>query len=322
MQSEKVSIVVPVYNAEEHINLFMDSLLSQTYDNIEIILVNDGSTDRTLEIINSYKKHYPNIIKIINKLNGGVAETRNKGIEYVTGKYIMFADDDDKIEPNYIEEYVKANDNDYDIIIGGYIRKTYEGKTLFTRKLENKVLSPYIQLASWGKLYKTEYIKENKFKFLNTAIADDFYFNIFAYQNAKIKIIDNLGYHWMFNEKSLSNTDSKKMNRAEDLIITLNKIKKDLKPKSEEIMDYFYLRTVIYYILFSCKKVDMKRIGQVYDKLFDWLEKNTKEYNKNKYIKLKTNEGEQKTVKIIINLFMKLKKIHLIKPLIYIYSKI
>lgn len=323
MKDEKVSIVVPIYNGEEHLSLCIDSLINQTYKNIELILVNDGSTDGSLEVINKYKEQHPDIIKVINKKNSGVADTRNTGIKYATGKYLMFADNDDEMEPNYIEEYIKANDKDYDIIIGGYIRKTYDGKILFTRKLENKELSPYIQLASWGKLYKMSFIKENNFKFLKTAIADDFYFNIFAYNlTEKIKIIDNLGYHWMFNENSLSNTDSKKMNRTEDLLITLDQIKKELKPKNQEIMDYFYLRTIIYYILFSCKKVQCKKIGQEYDKLFKWLEENTKNYEKNKYIKLNSKAGEQKEVKIIIYIFMKLKKLHLIKPLIFLYSKI
>lgn len=321
--NKKVSIVVPIYNAEEHLKLCLDSILNQTYKNIELVLVNDGSTDNSINIINEYKEKYSNIIKVINKENTGVSDTRNIGVENATGEYLMFSDNDDYMEPNVIEEYIKANDNDYDIIIGGYLRKTYEGKILFTRKLENKELSPYIQLASWGKLYKMSFIKENNFKFLKTAIADDFYFNIFAYNATdKIKSIDNVGYHWMFNSKSLSNTDSKKMNRTDDLIKTLNQIQKDIKTKNRQIIDYFYIRTVIYYILFSCKKVEYKKIIEEYNKLFEWLEKNTNNYNKNKYIKISNNSGEQKNVKMIIYIFMLLKKIHLIKPFIFMYSKV
>lgn len=318
----KVSIVVPIYNAEEHIELCLDSILNQTYKNIELILVNDGSTDKSIEIINKYKEKYPDIIKIINKQNSGVSDTRNIGVENATGDFLMFSDNDDYMEPNLIQTYMEANDNDYDIIIGGYLRKTYDGKILFTRKLENKELSPYIQLASWGKLYKMSFIKENNFKFLRTAIADDFYFNIFAYNATdKIKSIDNVGYHWMFNNQSLSNTDSKKMNRTDDLIKTLDKIEKDIKSKNKPIIDYFYIRTVIYYILFSCKKVEYKKIIEEYNKLFKWLEQNTNNYNKNKYIKLFNNSGEQITVKMIMYIFILLKKIHLIKPFIFVYSK-
>jgi glycosyltransferase involved in cell wall biosynthesis len=323
MQNKKVSIIVPIYNAQEHLKICLDSILNQTYKNIELILVNDGSTDNSIGIMKEYKEKYPEIINIITKENTGVSDTRNLGLGCVTGYYTMFSDNDDYMEENYIESYINADDNDYDIIIGGYIRKSYNGKVLFKRKLKDKELSPYIQLASWGKLYKTSYIRENEFKFLKTAIADDFYFNLFAYNNTdKIKIIDNIGYHWMFNETSLSNTDSKKMNRTDDLIVTLNQIHKDLKPKNNEIIDYFYLRTVIYYILFSCKKVEYNKIIEEYNKLFKWLEEHTKDYKKNKYLKLFNNSGEQTSVKFVIYVFMLLKKLHLIKPFIFIYSKV
>lgn len=323
MQNKKVSIIVPIYNAQEHLKLCIDSILKQTYKNIEIILVNDGSTDKSLEIIKEYKQRYPNIINIINKENTGVSDTRNLGIECASGYYIMFADNDDYMEEDYIQTYIEENDNDYDIIIGGYIRKTYAGKTLFTRKLTNKEISPYIQLASWGKLYKTSYIKNNEFKFLKTAIADDFYFNIFAYNNTdKIKIINNTGYYWMFNNNSLSNTDSKKLNRTDDLILTLSRIKKDIKPKNKELIEYFYIRTAIYYILFSSKKVQYKLIVKEYEKLFNWIKENTTNYYKNKYLKLFNFSGEQLTVKIIIYVFILLQKIHLIKPFLWVYSKV
>lgn len=235
----------------------------------------------------------------------------------------MFVDNDDYIEESYIQKYVEEDNNDYDIIIGGYIRKTYDGKILFKRKLISKEISPYVQLASWGKLYKTSYIRDNEFRFLKTAIADDFYFNLFAYNNTdKIKIIGNTGYYWMFNESSLSNTDSKKLNRTDDLILTLSRIKKDLKPKNQELIEYFYIRTVIYYILFSSKKVEYKLVISEYEKLFEWLKGSTTNYYKNKYIKLFNFSGEQPTVKIIIYIFIVLQRIHLIKPFLRFYSKV
>ena len=322
MENKLVSIIIPVYNASEHIRLCLDSILNQTYKNIEIILVNDGSTDNSLKTIEQYKNKYPQIIKIVNKKNSGVADTRNKGLELVSGYYTMFSDNDDYMEPDYIETYLK-NVEDNDIVIGGYLRKTYDGKILFKRKLKQGKISPYVQLASWGKLYKTSFIKKNKFIFLKTAIADDFYFNLFAYQATdKIKIIDNTGYHWMFNKDSLSNTDSKKMKRVDDLISTLNQIDQDIIPKDRQILEYFYLRTVIYYILFSCKKSKYSIILEGYNKLFDWLGQHTTKINHNPYIKITNHDGEQTTVKWIIYIFVLLQKTKLIKPFLWFYSKV
>lgn len=320
MENRLVTVIVPVYNASEHIRLCLDSVLNQTYKNIELILINDGSTDNSLKIIKKYQQQYPNIIKIINQKNSGVAAARNKGLEFAKGYYVMFSDNDDYMEPNYIETYINsAFDND--IVIGGYIRKTYDGKILFKRKLKQGKISPYVQLASWGKLYKTSFIKQ--FKFLKTAIADDFYFNLFAYQATnKIKIIDNTGYHWMFNDKSLSNTDSKKMNRVDDLIFTLNEIDSKITPKDRELLEYFYFRTAVYYILFSCKKIKYSTLKEGYDKLFNWLKEHTKQIKKNPYIKILNNDGEQNTVKLVICIFSFLQKIKLIKPFLWVYSKV
>ena len=319
--SKKVSIIIPIYNSEEHIEICLNSILNQTYRNIEIVLVNDGSTDNSLRIIRKYGKKYGDKIKIIDQKNGGVSSARNVGLENATGYYIMFSDNDDYMEKNYIETYVDES-SDNDIIIGGYIRKTYDGKTLFTRKLVNKVLCPYIQLASWGKLYKSTFIKKNNLHFLKTAIADDFYFNIFAYNlTNKIKVINNTGYYWMYNSNSLSNTDSKKLNRVDDLLLTLSTIKKNLSPKDKEITNYFYIRTIVYYILFSSRKVEYKKVIKEYNKMFNWLKENNVSTN-NKYIKIFNNSGEQTSVKLIIWTFMLVRKIKLMNLFLFFYCKV
>ena len=319
--SKKVSIIIPIYNSEEHIEFCLNSILNQTYRNVEIILVNDGSTDNSLRIIKKYSKKYEDKIKVIDKKNGGVASARNVGLENATGYYIMFSDNDDYMEKNYIETYVnEAEDND--IIIGGYIRKTYDDKTLFTRRLVNKVLCPYIQLASWGKLYRHTFIKKNNLHFLKTAIADDFYFNILAYNlTNKIKVINNTGYYWMFNSNSLSNTDSKKLNRVDDLLLTLSLIKQNLKSKDKNIINYFYIRTIVYYILFSSRNVEYKRVVQEYNKMFKWLKENEVSIN-NKYLHFFNNSGEQTSVKLIIWIFILIRKIKLMKLFLFFYCKV
>lgn len=317
---KKVSVVVPVYNAEEHLSFCLDSILNQTYKNIQIVAVNDGSTDSSADILEKYKEKHPDIFKVITKENSGVSDTRNLGIKEADGYYLMFSDNDDYMEPDFIETLVKS-DEGYDIIISGYKRVKYSGKTIFQVKLDDKPLSPYIQLASWGKLYNMDFVKKNNFKFLKTAIADDFYFNISAYNKTeKIKTLPIMGYHWMYNEASLSNTDSKALNRTDDLIGTLETIKKSVCCKNKEIIEYFFLRTAVYYILFSCKGTTKKQIDEAYCKLFDWLKKNTSK--KNKYISLFRDYGELTNVKIIIWGFKTLQKLGLARLAVWMYSKI
>lgn len=106
-QKDKVSIIVPCYNAEKYLKKCLDSIINQTYSNIEIILVNDGSKDNTLKILSDYEKKDNRII-VIDKENTGVSDSRNIGVEKATGKYIMFSDSDDYFELDAVESLYKA----------------------------------------------------------------------------------------------------------------------------------------------------------------------------------------------------------------------
>lgn len=317
--NKKVSIIVPVYNASSHISICIDSILKQTYKNLEIILVNDGSTDDTLEKLNKYAQKHSQI-KVYSKKNGGVASTRNYGLSKADGYYIMFMDNDDYIDKDYVEKMVSFDDDDYDIINSGYVRETYDGKVLFKRALIDDEIALYIQLACWGKLYRHEYIK--KYKFLDSKIADDLYFNVLAYNDTnKIKTVSYCGYHWLFNDKSLSNTDNKGLNYTSQLLEVLEKVDNDVNHKNDEILNYFYIRTFIYYILFSSKKVSIDKIMVEYNKMLKWLNDKNISF-KNKYIGIFKKNSEELYVKIAIRFFILLKNIHLIKPFLFIYSKI
>ncbi|MDO6811819.1 glycosyltransferase family 2 protein [Tenacibaculum soleae] len=117
----KYTIVIPAYNVEDYINNTIDSVLSQTYKDIEIIIINDGSTDNTISVISNYENH--NQIKIINQKNKGVSAARNVGIKEATGDYIFFLDADDTIEPNLFEDvnvFIKKNIDKVEIVSFGY----------------------------------------------------------------------------------------------------------------------------------------------------------------------------------------------------------
>ena len=112
----KVSIIVPVYNVESYLDKCLNSLVNQTLKDIEIIVINDGSTDNSQKIIDKYSKKYKNIINI-TKENGGVSEARNLGLEKASGEYIGFLDSDDWIEPDMYElMYQKAKTENFDIV--------------------------------------------------------------------------------------------------------------------------------------------------------------------------------------------------------------
>lgn len=131
MSNPTVSVIIPVYNAQEGIKQCLDSLLNQSFTDFEIILLNDGSTDNSLEVIKKYAADN-DFIRVIDKENEGVAKTRNKGIQLANGKYIVFIDNDDFVDSDYLERFYNEIDQEQlDIVLGGYKRVNQEMKTLF-----------------------------------------------------------------------------------------------------------------------------------------------------------------------------------------------
>ena len=173
-----VSLIVPVYNAECFIARTVDNVLAQSFPDLEIIVVDDGSEDGTGEILDWYAKKYPNVKVIRQTTNGGVAAARNKGIEYASGEYIGFIDSDDMIRPDMVRRmYGSAKTNDCDVVVtsaywltewgyGAWIY--YQAKENVAIDTENFIQKHYISsckngLVAWNKLYRASIVKTRLF---------------------------------------------------------------------------------------------------------------------------------------------------------------
>jgi len=172
-----VSVIIPVYNVERYLDRCINSIINQTYSNIEIILINDGSTDKSLEKCNEYKDK-DSRIKLISKKNSGLSDTRNCGINVATGKFLTFIDSDDWITSDYIKHLIDlVNSYQADISVTSYL-KVWEGKEEVLR-INDKDKKPVIMdseeaivfllyqrlftTSAWGKLFKQELFKDVNF---------------------------------------------------------------------------------------------------------------------------------------------------------------
>lgn len=163
-----ISVIVPVYNVEKYLERCLDSILSQTLADLEIICVNDGSTDNSLEILNRYAK-IDNRIKVINKENGGLSDARNKALEFVTSPYIAFVDSDDWIEKTTFEEAYQAIEKyKTDFVCFGY-KKVYDNGNVEIQHLQYKGLKKIdykvarkTPVTVWSKIFRTSIIKEKE----------------------------------------------------------------------------------------------------------------------------------------------------------------
>ena len=321
----KVSIIIPVYNASSYIEKCVKSVLKQTYKNIEIILINDGSTDNSLEIIKKISKENEKV-KYYNQKNIGVAKTRNNGIKYSSGEYIMFIDNDDYIDSDYVENFVKALDKDTDYVFGGYRRVDLQGNTIYSKTFKNKPWSYYMFVTPWGKIYKKRFLIENNIEFLPVKMGEDIYFTITAISySTNHKIIDYIGYNWLDNSESVSNTLHKKNNNQnkDDLISLFKNILKKVNKKYIEenkiIIKYFFLKTIIWYIMYSGKGSNYQNTYINYKSLIKWISNNIEKPYKG--IITFNPKGETIKVKFIVKLFVFLDKIHLLKLFLKIYCK-
>ena len=294
----KISVIVPVYNVEKYIRQCLESIVNQTYRNLEVIVVNDGTKDNSMEIIEEFSSDKR--IKVINKENGGIASARNRGIDEATGDYISFIDSDDWIELNTYKKLVEIID-DEDIITFNYNRIDNETQKIIRKnylKMEEVLKLPkeYVYLYSeledmcCIKLYKTEYIKENNFKFLEI-LHEDFWWKVeTTYKTFKIKGIDDSFYNYRINRKdnrmSLEkNIDEKILKYKENSYkILLNNMKQFIKQYND-----FSLGKLIYLNL-EMENWRVKLYGDFYFEDIDSLLK--------KYLSKKNNNLIEK--KIII----------------------
>jgi len=323
-----VSIIVPVYNAEKTLGYCLESILNNTYKDYEIILINDGSKDNSQDIIDRYLNKYPRKISSYFQKNSGVAVARNKGIKYSKGKYLFFIDNDDYIDEDYIEKFVKAlEESKAEMVIGGYRRVNPDGKEIFVRRARNTPWTKYKMVAPWGRVYKRESLISSRLQFLENEIWEDVYFNILANYKLKVAIIDYVGYNWVYNPCSLSNTTYKTINPFVNLtkVFTIIKTEVDVIkiPDSERsLLEYFFIKASVWYLLHSGRGVGYDKLDKEYLKLFGWLEKNFPKYMRNEQISIFKPKGEDFSVRIAVWGFLFLKRIHLEKIFLRLYSRV
>lgn len=218
VKNPKVSVIIPAYNAEKYIKRTVESLLKQTFEDIELICVNDGSKDKTLEILKKIEEKDKRV-RIVDKKNEGVWKARIDGIKAANGKYTTFIDADDYVEENFIEELHRSiKESDSDISICGFKRidektgkvlsqemKYEETKIIQNEKNFEEVIS--INTALWNKLYKTEILKKTKELSNPPRILEDMMFLCMVYQKTnKISFVNKYLYNYMVLEGSAMNT--------------------------------------------------------------------------------------------------------------------
>ena len=218
-QTKKVSVIIPVYNAEKYIRKTLDSVLAQSYPDKEILLVENGCEDQSSEILLEYAGKHDEI-KIINCLDRGAGTARNMGMEQAAGEYILFVDADDYLpDTGILEKYVKAADQtEVDVVVSNYARLWEERILPAVKHSAFSVYSPSSEEFRfrgffgngtlsyvWGRLYRRSFLIQNQIMFTNLTYAEDKLFNMECYIcDAKYVFLEDTGYIYRKNDTSVS----------------------------------------------------------------------------------------------------------------------
>ena len=309
----KYSIIVPVYNVEKYIRKCLESIYNQTYNNYEVIIVNDGSKDNSELIIDEYIKK-DNRFKCYSKSNGGLSDARNYGLKYVTGDYILFVDSDDYIDTNLLKEL--SNHTKYDMIkfktniVDFNYKLIRKEKTLCNSKEVSCVDLFNIEFCepAWSYAYKTSFFRNNKFKYSKGKIHEDFGLTPLCLIKAKkIYYLNYYGYNYVIRKDGIINsTKSKK--RVDDMLFHFDYLIKEIN-KLENIDEnvlvefkHFLANRMIYML----KILDKKHIKYYLNELNN---KNIKDFFLENTLKRKIKKRIYLNYPKLYSTILKIKKV-------------
>lgn len=256
--SPKVSVVLPVYNAEEYLPRCLDSVLSQTYENLEVVAVDDGSSDGSPALLDAYVARYPERVVVEHRPNGGAAAARNRGIELCSGDYLTFIDNDDWLDPDFIQRMVEAAlSSDAEVVCCGYRRPDDRGRVLLeATPRPSDEWGRYVVEAAWAKLYRTGHVRSHGLEFLNTNIDEDLYFSLPAIELAdRVEVVPRAGYNWFYNTASVSNTSQRSSEGLlfEETLDAILAMMRDRGIQMTDILRHYFVRLVAWFLLYTCR---------------------------------------------------------------------
>lgn len=323
-----VSVIIPAYNVEKYLRETLESVVHQEYQNFEIILINDGSTDGTQKIIEEYKEKYPDKIIAFEQKNRGQSATRNRALEYVNGKYIAFVDADDILKKDYLKILYEACERENaDIAIGGYVKfVSGSDKIVYSRRATDwdvefdYNLHHVFQYSPCGKLFLTQFIKDHEFRFSEGEQLEDGPYGVMTHIIAKkVAVLDYQGYRYRIHEESTMGNVRKKQARPKvpykGIETAIKQVKKYRKePEVNEMLEYCIIKVLAGLTTSMYKSCDKKTRKELCQYCYYILDKYFPNAGKNPYIKISRLKKIPFVHKMAVRLFMIAYKMHILYP--------
>lgn len=322
----KVSCIIPVYNVEQYLRRCLDSLLEQTFQDFEILCVNDCSPDGSLDILRDYESRYPDKLRILqNEENMGQGRSRARAIRQAQGEYICFVDSDDYVKRDYLETYVNAmEEKPCDLVIGGYVRDV-DGD--FTEVLvSDSDWSILTYTVAWGKLFRRDFLLDYDIDFSDKRQGEDIYFSLRVYYHMKsYRVIPYGGYYYYLNRNSTTGKMNYQLNFewivADMFDLFMDKC--DLNLVSEDKrrhIEYDYLANMINALITYGHGSRPGRMKQKFQFFKEDMKRRFPECTGNPLVGIRRPEGQTLKIRLGVGVTMLLGRIHLDGVLFWLIS--
>ncbi len=331
----KISVIIPAYNAEDFLEDTLTSVLAQTFDDFEVIVINDGSTDTTWDIIERYQGMYPEIIRAFSQENQGQSATRNHALKYVKGDYIAFVDADDLLEPEYLQKlYQACVEEQAEVAICGYKKfDTQTNEIVYTRLPGEWTvdfqhgLSHVFQYSPWAQLYSTEFIKKHHIIFSVGEQLEDGPYGVMTHILAnKVAVVDWYGYRYRVYSGSTMGNVRKKQSKPKvpykgirAATLTVREFKKDAY--TDEVLEYCMIKILAGLTTNMYKSVDKETRKEICQYCYKYINRYFPNVQKNPYIKMNALPKLPLSHRGAVRLFVLAYRTHTLYPFSLAVSK-
>jgi len=298
-----LSVIIPVYNAENYIQKCIESLLTQTLPDIEIIVVDDKGPDRSMDVVRQIKETHPRgqaITLLEMGHNSGAAAARNYGLQNAHGEYVAFVDSDDWCEPNMYESlYSKAKDDDCDWCYGHAIKEYPDGRktTLKQPEMPSGILTPEIRkemlsrfvACFWTSIYKRDFLVRNQILFPPYRFSEDSFFVWMVVMHAqRFAVVNKTFYHYIVQPNSVSNLydGTKHQQKIDVFTLLIHRLKEEhLYTPYQMELDYLYIKKGFFIPLSICAINTRSHLSKQLAPIFHSINNLIPDYTRNPYFK-------------------------------------
>ncbi|MEY8390595.1 glycosyltransferase [Lachnospiraceae bacterium 45-W7] len=330
MENVEISVIIPVYNSEKFIVKCLDSLEKQSMKDMEVILINDGSTDRTEELILQYQREHRLCIRLFTRENAGQAAARNFGMLQASGTYIAFMDSDDYVEADYLQRlYQTAQQYQSEVVTCGYRSVKPDGTVLQTISVSSfGAVADYGRPGTfvvWGKLFLRDFLIRNQFRFPEGGmIYEDVPFSLETKFKAKnVKAIAYIGYNYV--QHSHSTMSSAKVTCSRFPFDKMDEVIRNTLPEDPQRRNRFEFEVLHFFtgfLFFFCRKARKEDIRQLSSFAVKELNTYFPQYKKNPYLGLSKEKELPLVHRIAIWIFVQTVRLHMLNSFAFAFTRL